>query len=297
MDIKSLRIIACVARLQSFSRAAEEVCLSNAAVSAAVSRIEEEIGLPLLERSTRFVRLTPLGEQFLPRIQLLIKDYDALLADLGHTVKHRSGPVAVGCLASVAVRIMPRVLSLCRERHPDVRIEVRDAAANAVYEEVSSGRSDFAIVGTYAERPELEFHTLTADPIVLICPSGSPLANRKRVNVSELRQHPFIAMSRETGVRAVLEQTLGPLEQAFSIDQEVTQISSLIGMIEEGLGLSLVPALTLPRVLPPSLAVIRQVNPSMNRPLGLLRRIDRPLTPASLAVLEHVKGVMSGPLG
>jgi len=292
MDIRTWRIVESVARLQSFSRAADEVRLSNAAVSAAVAKAEQDVGLALFERSTRFVRLTPLGERFLPRIRLLVKDHDSLLHDMTQSVQHRSGQVAVGCLTSIAVRIMPSALGDCRHEHPGVRIEIRDAAASAVYDEVATGRTDFAIVSAYAGRPELEFQPMMRDAMALICPAGSKLAARKRVHVDELAAYPLIVMSRETGVRAVLEEALGPLTERLNVSQEVTQLSSLIGMVEEGLGVAMVPMLALPRVVPPTLAVVRGIEPRIERPIGLLRRIDRPLSPAALAVLDCVRRAM-----
>lgn len=289
MNIRILRIVECVARHQSFSRAAEEICLSNAAISAAVTKAEEDIGLPLFDRSTRHVRLTPLGERFMPRIRLLIRDHDDLMRDLAHSVKHRGGRVRVGCLASVAVRIMPQALARCRGIYPDVQVEIRDAAARAVYEEVSQAVTDFAIVGRFEPRSDLDFETMLRDPMVLICPADSPLARRDHVDIDQLAPHPFIMMSRETAVRAVLRECQELAMDRLHIIQEVTQLSSVLGMVAEGLGISIVPSLALPRYMPPNLAVVRDIRPPIAREIGILRRADRPLSPASLALLSCIR--------
>jgi DNA-binding transcriptional LysR family regulator len=231
MNIRILRIVECVARHQSFSRAAEEICLSNAAISAAVTKAEEDIGLLLFDRSTRHVRLTPLGERFMPRMRLLIRDHDDLMRDLAHSVKHRGGRVRVGCLASVAVRIMPQALARCRGIYPDLQIEIRDAAARAVYEEVSQAVTDFAIVGRFEPRSDLNFETMLRDPMVLICPSDSPLARCDHVDIDQLAPHPFIMMSRESAVRAVLRECQELAMDRLRIIQEVAQLSSVIGMV------------------------------------------------------------------
>jgi DNA-binding transcriptional LysR family regulator len=291
MNIRNMRIVECVARHQSFSRAAEEICLSNAAVSAAVTKAEEDIGLPLFDRSTRHVRLTPLGERFMPRVRLLIRDYDDLMRDVAQSVKRRGGRVRVGCLASVAVRIMPEALARCRRAYPDVEVEIRDAAARAVYEEVSAAVTDFAIVGRFEPRSELEFDSMLRDPMVLICPADSPLARRDHVGIDQLGSHPFIMMSRETAVRAVLSECAALAMDRLHIRQEVTQLSSVLGMVEEGLGISIVPALALPRHMPPNLAVVRDIRPPIEREIGMLRRADRPLSPAALALLSCIREV------
>ncbi len=295
MDIKTLRIIECVARLQSFSRAADEICLSNAAISAAVNKAEQHFRLALFERTTRHVRLTPLGQSFIGRIRLLVKDYDNLLGDMTQTVRHRTGRVAIGCLSSIAVRVMPKAVAYCAETYPGVAIEIRDAAAKAVYEEVSAGLTDFAIVGEFQPSPDLQFLPLILDPLVLICPAGFPLAQRKRLSIDELIPYSFILLSQETGVRSVLEKALGPMEETFTIRQEVTQLSSLIGMVEEGLGISFVPSLALPRIIPPTLAVVKGIHPAIERHIGMLRRADRPLSPAALASLACVRQALGLP--
>lgn len=298
MDMKVLRIVESVARLQSFSRAADEVCLSVAAVSAAVGRAERDIGLQLFERSTRSVRLTPLGDYFLPEIRLLLKQYEGLLHAFGETVKHRRGKVTVGCLASIAVRVMPAAIAQCRRLHPGVEVEIRDAQARAVYDDVASAHTDFAIVGAFGGRHELRFEPFFHDPMALICPADSPLARRRRVGVRELAGEDFVLMSRETGVRAVLEERLGPMQERFRVAHQVTQLSSVIGMVEAGLGISLVPGLAVPRFLPPSLAVVPLV-PRIDRPIGLLRRLDRPLSPAAEAFFGCVRAAFpdGGPGG
>jgi len=283
-----LRIVESVARLQSFSRAADEVCLSVAAVSAAVARAEQDIGLELFERSTRSVRLTPLGDHFLPRIRLVLTQYDGLVGDFSETVKHRRGKVVVGCLASIAVRVMPAAIARCRRQHPDIEVRIRDAEAAAVYEEVAATGTDFAIVGAFKRRPELRFEPFFHDPMVLICPSGSPLAKRRRVGMAQLAGEDFVSMSAETGVRAVLDQRLGPLHERLKIAHEATQLSSVIGMVEAGLGISLVPRLAVPHFLPPTLSAV-PVTPVIKRPIGLLRRRDRPLSPAAQAFFACVR--------
>jgi len=293
MDIRSLRILESVARHRSFSKAADEICLSTAAVSAAVIKAEEQIGLPLFERTTRYVCPTPLIERMLPRIRLLIKDYDSLLSEITETVRSRTGRVAIGCLSSIAVRIIPKVIAHCRALYPEVEIEIRDAAAGAVYGDVADGLTDFALVGAFAFRGEMEFVPLLDDPLVLICPSSHVLAQHTHVDIEQLQRYEFILLSKETGVRSVLESTIGPMDERFVVKQEVTQISSLIGMVEEGLGISFVPLLSVPQSRSSALAVIEDISPKISRQIGMLRRTDRPLTPPAQAAMACVRLALS----
>lgn len=291
MEIRTLRVVESVARLKSFSRASQEVCLSVAAVSAAVKRAEADFGAELFERSTRAVQLTPFGERFLPDIRLLLAQHDKLASDVSQIRKYPQGTVTVGCLASIAVHLMPAAISRSRALYPGVEIKVRDAEALAVYRDVTLAKSDFAIVSSSRKAPALRFEPLIEDPFVFVCSARSRFAGRERVEVRELFTEDFIAMSRETGVREVLEQHLGPLEDQFRVIFEVTQLSSVIGMVQGGLGASLIPALAVPRFIPPSLAIV-PIDPPIRRSIGLIRRDDRPFSHAIDVFAECVRSVL-----
>jgi len=288
MDLRTLEIIDAVARHRSFSKAAEEVFLSTAAVSAAVNKAEERIGMKLFERTTRSVSLTPLLRRLLPRIRLLLKEHNSLMRDIDDNVRLRTGHVAIGCLSSIAVHILPRAIARCRAKFPHVEIELRDAATAAVYEDVASGRTEFALVGPYESRQGLTYTPLLDDRLVLICSPTHALAQRKRVRVEDLVEHDFILLSRDTGIRAALDDAIGPMDMRFRVKHEVTQLSSLIGMVQEGLGISFVPSLSLPQIHATSLVAIGNVQPRVSRQIGMLRRTDRPFTPAAQAAMECV---------
>lgn len=293
LRISQLRIIDAVARHQSFSRAAAEVHLSLAAVSSAIAQVERQIGMALFERTTRSVRLTPLGNQYLPQIRDIVRTYDRFVQELSREVTDRRGRVALGCLTLLGVQIVPKALALVRKRHPLVEIELRDNAAQGVYEDVETGRTDLALASEYENRPGLSFTPLLKDEFVLICQRSHELAKRRTIKLSETYKYRFIALSRDTGVRRTLDRQLGPLEGLWSIAYEVSQLSAAIGLVSEGLGISIAPRLGLPPRLAQGIKVVEIRENRPLRMLGLLRRIDRPLSPAALAVAQAIQEVLS----
>jgi DNA-binding transcriptional LysR family regulator len=113
-------------------------------------------------------------------------------------------------------------------------------------------------------------------------------ANRVALPLRSLRDKPFIAMSRETGIRRSLESQLGPLEHHFSVKYEVSQLASVLGLVEEGIGWSLIPQLALSPFVSQAVSIIYPKNPLLMRSLGIVQRADRPLSPAALAVVQTI---------
>lgn len=292
LRISHLRVIEAVATHQSFSRAAEDVSLSLAAASSAVGEIERQIGIALFERTTRSVRLTPVGREVIPRIRSLLRSHDELIEQLVNEAAERRGRVVLGCLTLLGVRFIPRALALVRKRYPQVRVEVRDNAAPGVYEDVQSGRTDLALASEYRVWPALRFSPLASDEFVLVCSRTHALARKRSVKLAATTQHTFVAVSRETGVRYLLERHLGPLERLWTIGYEVSQLPAAIGLVAEGLGISIVPALALPPGALEAVRVLRIEDALPLRQIGLLRRADRPLTAAGLAVAQALEEVL-----
>lgn len=294
ITLRQMRILVTVADSGSFRVAAEHVHLSPGAVSLAVSEAEAQIGLKLFERTTRSVRVTPLGAAVLPRMQRILADCDLLFSDMQSTVTRRSGRVTVACLASIASRIMPTVISACRMRYRDVRIELVDDKAAGVYALVRDGQADFGLSGEWRGDPDLAFEPVMRDPIRFVCTRGHRFSRRRQIAWLDLENEPFVALSTATGIRFTIETALAGSGVALSIAYEVSQLASALGLLEAGLGVSALPDLALPKQHATVLVARPLIKPDLHRTVGLLRRFDRPLTPAAEIVRETVQRVCAG---
>jgi len=247
VNLKQLRSFVVVADEGSFVRAAAVLHISQPALSQCIRQLEDQIGSPLFHRTTRRVQLTALGLSFLPHARHLLRQFDGVISDLKDVVARKRGRVVVACLPSVAYRLMPRVVAANERLHPGVRITVRDTNMKGVVEAVTSGEADLGIGSLAPDRPELGSRVLARDGFNAVFPKHSPLARKRGVRWKDLADLPFVAMTNETGVRELVDMATEQSGIRLNIVAEVSNIATLFGMLEEGIGISALPGLVLPR--------------------------------------------------
>ena len=139
--VKQIRAFVAVNEFRSFARAAEHLHLSQPALSETISQLEAIVGARLLQRTTRSMQLTPLGAYFLPRARSLAKDLDRVMSDLADIAHLQRGHVDIGCLASIAYKVLPRILASFQSQHPGVSLHLRDDNAAGLQRLVLTPRS------------------------------------------------------------------------------------------------------------------------------------------------------------
>ena len=194
------------------------------------------------------------------------------------------GRVSIALLPSLAAGWLPEVLATWHRRHPGIALQVADVLSEPCIEHVRSGQADFALAASRAETPELQAEPFCSDDFHLVCPAGHPLARLRNPQPADLARHPFIHLSRTSSVRQYVDaathpQTLPPL-------MEVDQLATVAGMVRAGLGISVVPALTLYQFRAPDLVARRLRWPGLERAIYLVRRRDQELSVAAAALRE-----------
>ncbi|MDP3836275.1 MAG: LysR family transcriptional regulator [Hydrogenophaga sp.] len=280
--LADLRAFVTVGELQSFAAAAKALHLSQPALSRRISHLEHLLGVRLFDRTTRSVALTQLGQRFLGQVRSGIDGLDRSVIDL-HDVAHlEAGDVTIGCVFSAVHHFLPAVIRSYREHHPHVLVRIIEEGADEVLASVKSGEADFALNYTGMQDPEVEFTPLLKEPFVLACPVGHPLARRRSVGWEELANYPYALVSHASRNRVLIDQALADLTPLPRPVCEFRHISTLIGFVDNGLGVAIVPQLTLPRQ-PASIVGVRLENPAIHRTIGLIRRTGRSLSPAAAA--------------
>ncbi|MDD2546774.1 MAG: LysR family transcriptional regulator, partial [Burkholderiaceae bacterium] len=277
-----------------FTRAAQQCHLSQPAFSALVRTLEDELGLRLFDRSTRHVELTPEGRDFLDAALRIRGEVNQALAALRDAAALQRGRVALALLPSLAADWLPRVLAGFHRAHPGIEIDVADVLSEACIERVASGRADFALAALRADTPELQATLLCRDDFHLVCPPEHPLAQQPgALTVADLAAWPFIHLARSTSVRQYLEAALHP--QTLHTLMEVEQLATVAGMVRAGLGISVVPALTLFHFALPGLVTRALALPGLQREIYVVRRRDRSLSLAAQGLLERLLAQRPGP--
>lgn len=212
-DMGELIAFVTTAEKASFRLAAEALFLSPPALSRRVERLESVLGVRLLERTTRQVKLTEVGHEFLQEARRALAGLDEAVQRVDDQVKLRRGRVTVACVPSVATNLLPPVLKSFAVEQPDVQVHVIDESAHQVVEAVLRGEADFGLSFTGSQEPSLRFEALTRERYVLAMPRSHAWAGRSQVEWAELAGKRLVSVSHQSGNRLLLDQVMAGLPE------------------------------------------------------------------------------------
>ncbi|WP_158266805.1 LysR family transcriptional regulator [Alsobacter soli] len=284
IDYLGLEAFVSIGDRGSFNRAAAHLNLSQTALSHRLKKLEDDLGLKLLARTTRSVSLTPAGVELLPKARRLIEDLQASFEDLRRQGKARQERLEIACLPTLAVHYLSRVLKDFAAEHPQVSVRVHDNSAGTIAELVQSGQAEFGLSIVSANRWDLEIEPLFKEPFVLACPKDHPLARNDVVAWSDLEGAPLVRISAQTGNRALIDDALGPRREQMTWRYEVQHLASAVSLVAAGVALAIVPRLAVSAADTPGIATVTLRNPGVSRTLGIVSRRGQPLSPAAAAL-------------
>jgi DNA-binding transcriptional LysR family regulator len=201
-----------------------------------------------------------------------------------HSARKR-GHVAIAVLPSLAAGWLPPLLARYHAAHPGVVLDVADVLSDACIERVRSGAADFALASTRTATPELRTDDFCTDTFHMVCRHDHPLAGRRgRLRVEHLAPYPIVQLARSSSVRQYLDAAIYPLQLRTVV--ELDQLSTVAGMVRAGLGITIVPSLTLFHFEHPDLATRPFTPPGLVRQVFVVRRADRSLSSAAQGLYE-----------
>lgn len=285
-NLNDLQAFRAVAELSSFRKAADALNVSQPAFSRRIEKLEEALGVQLLERTTRRVSLTSVGRDFDRKVQQLLDELDHTLLGIRGVAATRMGEVTIACVPSTVYYFVSQVISRYHERYPKVRVKVFDASANEVLTAVSRSEADFGLNFVGGQEPDIEFKPLMEERFVAACRRDHPLAKKRRVTWTELGRYDYISVSKASGNRLLLDQALSGLAGRPQSIYETQHVTTMLGLVEAGLGVAAVPSIAMPGADHPLLVSVPLSDPGITRKIGLIRRKGRALSPAAQQLYE-----------
>lgn len=294
VSTRQLRAFVSAADHQNFTRAAADVGLSQPAFSALIKSLEEELGAQLFVRNTRNIELSAFGKLFESFARRSLYETDTALQHLQDYAAGRIGKVQVAALPSVAASWLPPVFRQFRAQYPGVTTVLRDGMSQECVELLSNGEIDFAIATVDHYAAKLDRQLLWRDQLHLVCPPDHPLARqRKRVTLEQIARYPIVNFVSHSSVRQRVDAAFGP--HTLNTVLEVEHLATASAMVESGVGLTIVPTLTLYQFRRPTLAILPIEDNSFKREVFILTRknklLSRPARTMCDMVLAHVDGL------
>ncbi len=285
-DLSDLQAFRAVAELGNFRRAAEVVHLSQPAFSRRIDKLEDALGVRLLDRTTRRVNLTAVGRDFARTVQRLLDDLDSSLLAVRGVAATRMGEVTLACVPSTVNYFVSQVIRRYHDSYPRIRVRILDASANEVLAAVARSEADFGINFTGSQEPEIHFEALLQERFVAACRRDHALARRRSVSWAELAEYDYIAVAKSSGNRVLIDQALAQVKGRPQHIYEAQHVTTLLGLVEAGLGVAAVPSLAMPAAGHPLLVGVPLTDPAVTRRIGLIRRSGRSLSPAAQPLYE-----------
>lgn len=270
LTLRQLEILVAAADASTFSEAAARIGISQPSLSETIRRAELELNVKLFDRTTRSVTLTEEGRHVVAVAREMIRSFRHGLENIARWSGARRGRITVAGLPSVACAIMPAAIRHFARAHPDIEINVHDLPHERAIKDVENGIADLALTIRPAKLNECRFKELGADSLYLVCPPDHALAEKENVSWRDLAPYPFIGLSRTSSVRRMTDAAFVNREIFVEPVYELEQIPSAVALVEAGLGISALPALTLTMVRGARVVTKPLSDPVMKRRIGVV---------------------------
>jgi len=294
MDFDQIETFLEVARLCSFSRAAEKRFRTQPAISSQIRSLEEEVGAKLLDRSGGKVSVTASGKLFLKFAEELLESRKAMMTAVAETERVPRGEIVVGANEGTCLHILPEVFAEFKRQYPDVNISINRADYAKILESVIDNSVDFGVVSLPVNDSRLTVVLIHRDELVIIVPPKHPLAKSKSATVAEAAAFPLI-VPKAGHTRDALENLFyeRKLKPRYTMELDSSELLKRFVAADAGVGF-IARSNVLEDVRAAALAAINISDATVRRDLALVFRKDKALSRAALAFIDiavKIKGV------
>ena len=296
MELRQLRYLVALAEELNFTRAAAREHVAQPALSQQIRRLEDEVGLPLVERTTRQVALTEAGGVLVARARRVLAELEAAGTELQALRGMDTGHVTIGAMHTMGPVDLSLPLALFHDRHPGVGLTVREQSSEEMAEMLRVDELDLAFLSV-TERVEshgLGLHQLVSEELVVLLPLDHPLSGRPKVRMAELADEQFISFRSGARLRELLEAAGRQVGFEPRVTLESNESQRIRRLVARGFGVSILPRSDADRP-GAEVAVARLVDPSLRRDITLAWREGRRLPPAVAAFLDLARETFAEP--
>jgi DNA-binding transcriptional LysR family regulator len=290
INLKLLNSFLLVAEYSSFREAAERANRSLPAISMQIKQLEEQLGVTLFHRTTRRVELTKEGEHLLISVRKALAAIEVGLLELKSASDIAIGQITFACVPTVAGTRLPTILSAFSKVYPGIVISLRELAAKDLMDAVRRRDVDFGI-GPWVEKMDgFSFRSvLEEDYYALMLPEYA-ISSSTHITLAELSELPILKLTSASAFRDHIDSVLKPHSAEVQTKFEMMQVTTLIAMAEAGLGVALLPKISIPKITP--LRAFRIVEPELSREIGILALSSYTLSPAATRLVSFIEKLL-----
>ena len=287
--LRQLRAFAAVYQLRKLSAAAEQLSLTQSAVSVLIRQIEQGLGARLFDRTTRSLAPTQAAREAIVVAERVLRDVDSLGEGLRDLTGLRRGRVCLAVTPTLAEILLPRVVRAFGALHPEIRVVIDDCAPDQFVSRVLGEHVDFGIGTPERAGADVATETLVRDQLALVCRRDHPLAARRQVRWVDLAGHPIITVRPGYGIRPLIDSTAARAGVRLEVVNEVSFLSTALWMTSAGLGASIMPSAFAAGSSDPALVVKTLAVPRVSRDISVVTRRGLSLSPAGQRFIDVMR--------
>jgi DNA-binding transcriptional LysR family regulator len=281
ITLRQLRAFVTVADTSGFAAASRRLHLTPSALSLLIKEMEGTLGVRLFNRTTRTTALSLAGTEFYPLAKKVLDDLDRAVESTQDLEQKKRGTVRIACTPLYASTLLPELILRYRKQFPAIAIYVLDSLHQQALARVASGEADLGIAPQRPSPPELVQESLFKDRMALICPKNHPLAARKRVTWQRVLQEPFVSLTQDFTTHLQADLFKHSSELVLNPAHSVSFITTALGMVQWGHGVTVQPVRALPLISPFRLVSRPISEPVVYRHLSLFYKRGVELSPAA----------------
>jgi LysR family transcriptional regulator, transcription activator of glutamate synthase operon len=287
MEFRQLRYLEAVVRHRHFTRAADELHVAQSALSHQVARLEQELGMRLLQRTTRSVEPTEAGLLVAARARSILAEAGALREEVDELRGLVRGRVTVGALLFGGELDIPALLARFTSSYPEIDVGLREGTVQRMVEGLRDGSIDLAFVLEREPRDEFERAPLSSEELAVVMSPGHALASPEPIRIRALADERLIGFERGSSVRQLVDETFERAGVSPRIALEGNDLALVRSLVAEGIGLAIMPRTFAELPGPP--VALRPLRPALRMTVALWWRRERVLSPAARAFVQFAR--------
>lgn len=288
-SLRQLRAFRAVYQLRKLSAAAEQLSVTQSAVSVLIRQLEDGLGTRLFDRTTRSLRPTPAAAEAIGVAERILRDVDSLGAGLRDLTELRRGRVSLAVTPTLGEILLPGVMRRFARSCPDIRVVIDDCSPDQFVSRVVGEHVDLGLGTPERAAADVDTEQLIGDTLAVVCRSDHPLAARRQARWADLEGHPVITVRPGYGIRPMIDGAAARAGVLLDVSNEVSFLSTALWMTHAGMGASIMPSAYARSSAHKGLVVRKLHAPIVSRDISLVTKRGRSLSPAAQALVEVIR--------
>ncbi len=296
MNLKDLKYLVALADTGHFGKAAERTCVSQPTLSAQIKKLEDHLGVKLVERQPKNVQLTEVGRQVVVRARRMLNEGDEIVALARNNSDPFAGRLKLALIPTIGPYLLPRVMPKFRKALPNLSLMLYEYQTEALLKKLREGEIDLGVMALAAPQDGIESRELYREDFTVALPNGHALGAKSSIKVQDLKGHILLLLEDGHCLRDQALEVCSRVDVCEAEDYRATSLETLRQMVVAGLGITLLPELAVesPFGSQRGLAIRRFASPAPARNVGAVWRKSSTRTPVIGAVCDLVQRVMDG---